>query len=253
MSRSHVSPLTQIGRDTSLNSGMYCDNHYVMCWAACKSLLAVRCDTPFWNMPLRGTGRLKRHYEARAHEALYLDRDKRVHLAPSFHRDAPAVVLHPRLGPARQQYRPTISPGTAQWTALKLKAPRSGAIIGTLKLLLGECDGYLLGQLGKKRSRGLELSNLGPFPVDNVEKPPAGAWGGAWTAIEVAFAQADPALSCALVINAAGAPHGGLGLVVSWGKGAVNVDLAQEFFTEFKAGVQALLSSADGKWGVVSG
>ncbi|KAI0675871.1 alcohol acetyltransferase [Trametes maxima] len=132
-------------------------------------------------------------------------------------------------------------------TALKREAPRSGAMVGTLKLLFGKYDGYLLGQLGKKRSGGLELSNLGPFPVDKVEKPPAGVWGGAWSANEVVFAQADPTLSCALVINAAGAPDGGLGLVVSWGKGAVDVDLAQEFFTGFKAGIQTLISSADGK------
>ncbi|KAI0642286.1 alcohol acetyltransferase [Trametes meyenii] len=132
-------------------------------------------------------------------------------------------------------------------TALKREAPRSGTMVGTLKLLFGKYDGYLLGQLGKKRSGGLELSNLGPFPVDKVEKPPAGAWGAGWSASEVVFAQADPTLSCALVINAAGAPDGGLGLVVSWGKGAVDMGLAQEFLTEFKAGVQALIASADGK------
>ncbi|OJT09789.1 hypothetical protein TRAPUB_13748 [Trametes pubescens] len=128
--------------------------------------------------------------------------------------------------------------------ALKREAPRSGSAVGLLKFVGGKYEQYLRGQLGKKRAAGLELSNIGPFPVAHLEKtaedaPPSSRWD----ADEVLFAQASATLGPALCLNVAGTPAGGFGVTVTYNKEAVDEALAEEFVEAFKAGVQGLLTS----------
>ncbi|KAI0642282.1 alcohol acetyltransferase [Trametes meyenii] len=122
---------------------------------------------------------------------------------------------------------------------LKREAPRSGQFAALLRLLFGKYDKHIRSQLGKKRGVGFELSNLGPFPVDIVSGQ------GPWTASRVIFVQSDATAGGAIVVNAAGAPDGGLGLTVTWGKASVQDALAQKFFDGFKDGVKALLAAAE--------
>ncbi|EIW58489.1 uncharacterized protein TRAVEDRAFT_29075 [Trametes versicolor FP-101664 SS1] len=128
--------------------------------------------------------------------------------------------------------------------ALKREAPRSGSAVGLLKFVGGKYEQYLRSQLGKKRAAGLELSNIGPFPVAHLEKtaedaPPSSRWD----ADEVLFAQASATLGPALCLNVAGTPAGGFGVTVTYNREAVDEALAEEFVEAFKAGVQGLLAS----------
>lgn len=128
--------------------------------------------------------------------------------------------------------------------ALKREAPRSGSAVGLLKFVGGKYEQYLRSQLGKKRAAGLELSNIGPFPVAHLEKPAEDAPPSSrWDADEVLFAQASATLGPALCLNVAGTPAGGFGVTVTYNKEAVDEALAEEFVEAFKAGVQGLLAS----------
>lgn len=141
--------------------------------------------------------------------------------------------------------RSSSDPSAFPWDAaaafsetLRREAPRSAPAMGMLKYVSGKYEEFLSGQMGKKRSAGLELSNVGPFP-----KLDAGADGASstWRIEEVLFAQANATVGSALKLNVAGTPAGGLGVTVTWGKGSVDDGFAEEFVREFDAGVKALL------------
>ncbi|KAI0372586.1 hypothetical protein BV20DRAFT_1034316 [Pilatotrama ljubarskyi] len=160
---------------------------------------------------------------------------------------------HPLLAP--QYSSSTISADHFPWAVaarltetLKREAPRSGSSIGLLKLLGGKYEQYLRGMLGKKRAAGLELSNLGPFPVNSLEKfaddaPPSSRWN----VREVLFAQADATLGAALLLNVAGSPTGGVGVTLTSNENAVDRAFAEKFFVDFGVGIQGLLASRDTK------
>ncbi|KAH9849937.1 alcohol acetyltransferase [Lenzites betulinus] len=126
--------------------------------------------------------------------------------------------------------------------ALRQEAPRGGASVGMLKFVDGKYAEYLRGQLGKKRSAGLELSNIGPFPVGLVEKPANGSSSSGWSLDEVLFAQANTTLGPALCLNVAGSPTGGFGVTITYSKDAVDGVLAEEFVAAFRSGIHDLLA-----------
>ncbi|KAI9062549.1 hypothetical protein FKP32DRAFT_802709 [Trametes sanguinea] len=128
---------------------------------------------------------------------------------------------------------------------LKEKAPSSAATIGLLKYLYGEYEKYLLGFLGKKRPAALELSNLGPFPVNHVETPVAS--GGSWSINEVFFAQALVTLGAAILLNVAGAESGAVGVTITWGKESVEDKFAYAFVDGLKNGIEGLLANPEGR------
>ncbi|KAI0738638.1 alcohol acetyltransferase [Daedaleopsis nitida] len=122
---------------------------------------------------------------------------------------------------------------------LKRGAPHSMHSVGMLKYLHGNYEGYLLGRLGGKRAAGLELSNLGAFPQ------PTQAGGdsvGPWKIGQMLFSQADATVGAALKLNVAGGGDGGLGVTVTWGKGAVDHELAEGFVKGFDEGLRALVA-----------
>ena len=88
------------------------------------------------------------------------------------------------------------------------------------------------------------MSNLGAFPASAVPTEPAGTESQTWRIGEVLFAQAGATLGAALKLNVVGTPAGGLGVSITWGKGAVEDELAEEFVREFEAGVRGLLGAA---------
>ncbi|KAI0352147.1 hypothetical protein OH77DRAFT_1428924 [Trametes cingulata] len=154
-----------------------------------------------------------------------------------------------------EHYSTTISADNFPWDvaarlteALRREAPRSGSSIGLLKLLGGKYEQYLRGMFGKKRAAGLELSNLGPFPVNSVEKlsddaPPSSRWNVG----EVLFAQGDATFGAALQLNVAGSPTGGVGVTLTSNEHAVDQAFAEKFFVQFHKGIQELLASRDAK------
>ncbi|KAI0704456.1 alcohol acetyltransferase [Cerioporus squamosus] len=121
---------------------------------------------------------------------------------------------------------------------LKRKLPHSARTVGMLKYLFGKYEEYFLGMLGKKRGSALELSNLGAFP-----EPPSTAKEGEevqWHIQEMFFVQADATLGAALKVNPVGTAAGGLGISITWGKGAVDDALAEEFVRAFDEGLRTL-------------
>ncbi|KAI0831832.1 alcohol acetyltransferase [Trametes gibbosa] len=127
--------------------------------------------------------------------------------------------------------------------ALRREAPRGGASVGLLKFVDGKYAEYLRGQLGKKRTTGLELSNIGPFPSSLVDKLANGSTNGCWSLDEVLFAQANTTLGPALCLNVAGSPSGGFGVTITYSKDAVDEVLGEDFVAAFSAGIQGLLAS----------
>ena len=124
--------------------------------------------------------------------------------------------------------------------ALKRKAPNSAPAVGMLKFLFGNYDATLLGRLGKKRAAALELSNLGPFP-----KAAEGQKADGWQIRELLFSQADATLGAAIKINTVGSPDGGVGIGITWGKGAVDDELAEAFTVAFNEGLRTLAVSKE--------
>ncbi|KAI0695045.1 alcohol acetyltransferase [Cerioporus squamosus] len=149
-------------------------------------------------------------------------------------------VYHPLLPPTSSS---TVSEESFPWdtaaaltATLRDVAPRSAPIVGMFKYLFGKYDEYCLGMLGKKRGAGLAVSNLGAFP-----EPPLKTGDDAqWRIQETLFAQADATLGAAVKVNAVGTAAGGLGVVITWGKGAVDDELAEEFVKAFDEGLRTL-------------
>ena len=148
-------------------------------------------------------------------------------------------VYHPLTHPA-----PTaVSKDTFPWdkasaltATLRRKLPGSARTIGLFKYINGKYDEYVLGQIGKKRGGALELSNLGAFP----EPPTKEGEEVEWRVQEMFFVQADATLGAALKVNAVGTGAGGLGISITWGKGAVDDEFAEEFVKAFDDGMKML-------------
>ncbi|KAI8996423.1 alcohol acetyltransferase [Trametes punicea] len=157
---------------------------------------------------------------------------------------------HHSLLPPSHKSAATVSVETFPWhlaadfsATLKREASRSVYLVGLLKYVLEGYEKYLLSFLGKKRPAALEISNLGPFPVDSVEKPSSP--GASWRIDEVIFAHTLPVTGAAFVMGVSGAESGGLGVTITWGKEAVDQDFAEAFVTGFAAGIQGLLASRE--------
>ncbi|RPD53367.1 hypothetical protein L226DRAFT_548512 [Lentinus tigrinus ALCF2SS1-7] len=124
---------------------------------------------------------------------------------------------------------------SALTATLRDEAPRSAPSVGMFKYLFGKYDDYCLGMLGKKRSAGLSVSNLGAFP-----DPSQAGEDAQWRIQETHFVQADATLGAALKVNAVGTAVGGLGISITWGSGAVDVELAEAFVKNFDEGLRML-------------
>lgn len=75
-----------------------------------------------------------------------------------------------------------------------------------------------------------EISNLGRVPPPFAPQPATRQESATkWKIRETVFAQANGALGAALKVNVTGTPEGGLGLTITWGVGAVDGELAEEF------------------------
>lgn len=135
----------------------------------------------------------------------------------------------------------------AQFSAALRTAVHAQArqVVGLLRFLVrfGLMDAYYTGALGKKREGSLEFSNLGRFPA-----PPADAEGkredAQWTVGNVYFAQCDAVKGAAVKNNIAGSPDGAVTVVHSWGKGAVDDELAETLVRDVKAAFARVLESS---------
>ncbi|KAI0629353.1 alcohol acetyltransferase [Trametes polyzona] len=134
---------------------------------------------------------------------------------------------------------------TSLTDALKREAPRSASAVGMLKFISGKYEQYLRGLLGKKRANGLELSNIGPFPVAHLDKPEGETTrpNGGWDIEQMFFIQSDATLGAAIMLNVAGAPGGAFGISVTSNKQAVDLEFLEEFVAGLDAGIRGLLAS----------
>ncbi|KAI0688962.1 alcohol acetyltransferase [Earliella scabrosa] len=137
-----------------------------------------------------------------------------------------------------------ISPDTFPWDnaaalteTLRRVAPNSARVLGMLKYAFGQYEKRIRREIGGQRAGALELSNLGAFPAVDVQD------AGSWRIREMVFAQADATVGPAFKLNTVGAPDGGLGVSITWGKGSVDQELAEEYVREFEKGLRALISS----------
>ncbi|RPD68575.1 hypothetical protein L226DRAFT_340104 [Lentinus tigrinus ALCF2SS1-7] len=153
------------------------------------------------------------------------------------------VSVHAVYHPLFRSPPATISKDTFPWekasaltATLKRKFPGSAHAIGLFKYLNGKYDEYILGMVGKKRPGALELSNLGAFP----EPPTKEGEEVEWHIQEMFFVQADATLGAALKVNPVGTAAGGLGISITWGKGAVDDEFAEEFVKAFDEGMRVL-------------
>ncbi|KAH9944961.1 alcohol acetyltransferase [Epithele typhae] len=140
-----------------------------------------------------------------------------------------------------------VSPASFPWAEatklgaeLKRARPEAAQRIGAIKYLFGKYDKHYLDKLGKKRSYGFELSNLGAFPKG--EKKDGTEEGGGWAIRELWFVQSDATLGAVVKLNLVGSPEGGLGISITWGKGAIGDEFAETWVKRFKEGMQALIA-----------
>ncbi|KAI0738622.1 alcohol acetyltransferase-domain-containing protein [Daedaleopsis nitida] len=121
---------------------------------------------------------------------------------------------------------------------LRRKAPRAGRHIGLIKFISGRYDEFIRGRLGKRRSAGLELSNIGAFPRTSAVASTADVQ---WSIRETLFTQADATTGGALKVYLVGSPTGGVGLTVSWPHSAVEDGLGEKFATAIDEGLHMLV------------
>ena len=118
-------------------------------------------------------------------------------------------------------------------SSLHASVGTSRELIGTLRYLVrfGAMKGFFTGMLGKKRSRTMELSNLGGF------KPASSPQGveDLWTITDAYFGQSNPVCGAAMKINVVGCPSGAINVVFTWGEGAIGAALADAFVTGMKS------------------
>ena len=124
-------------------------------------------------------------------------------------------------------------------SSLHQSVGKSRELVGTLRYLviLGAMKSFFTGMLGKKRSRTMELSNLGSFkPEDTASSDPEPTW----TIHNVYFGQSNPVCGAAMKINVVGCPTGGVNVVFTWGEGAIDAAVADAFVTGVKSEISAL-------------
>ncbi|KAF7791034.1 hypothetical protein EIP86_001993 [Pleurotus ostreatoroseus] len=114
-------------------------------------------------------------------------------------------------------------------------------VIGLIKFLFyGNPRDYWFGQLGKKRERTLEYSNLGRLAPSKDK--------GEWEIESMFFGQCDSIVGSAMKISIVGSPSGAVNTVFTWGEGAMDDAVADAFIAGFKAEFSSLLSQdPDGK------
>lgn len=118
---------------------------------------------------------------------------------------------------------------------LRTQATESRGGIGMLKYLFGNYAAYFTGKLDKKRTVGMELSNLGSYPSDGIELEKT------WRLEDVRFAQCDAVVGPAIKLNVAGAPTGGVSMTITFGEGAVSTSVVDKFAVKFLEAFKALL------------
>lgn len=128
-------------------------------------------------------------------------------------------------------------------TELRKKIETSPEIIGLFKFLYGRYQEFLEGQLGKKRSNGVVISNTGVFPLpEETRSSESFATGTEWRIDNVIWGQADATLGAAIKVNVVGSPSGSIGIAFTWGDGAVNTEFAEAFVEEFQDAVKVIIS-----------
>ncbi|KAJ8463954.1 hypothetical protein ONZ51_g9916 [Trametes cubensis] len=122
---------------------------------------------------------------------------------------------------------------------LKREAPKTPATIGVINALLANSrERYSLGLLGKKRGTTVLISNLGA--AKPVQRSSA---AHRWAITEAIFAQADSTTGAAFKFNVVGAPSGALGISVTSGSDALDVEFAAKCIDAFTQGLKALVDS----------
>lgn len=131
---------------------------------------------------------------------------------------------------------------TARTVAAELqeRVPGSSERLGVTRILLRfvSHESLLKDALGKKRTVGLGLSNLGRFPLreDYIRAEDA-----KWRLESVFFAQSDVVRGSAFKANVVGSPEGATNVTFSWGKTAIDQGLAETLVVEMKATLDNML------------
>lgn len=125
--------------------------------------------------------------------------------------------------------------------SLRKNVAKSREMPGLLKFLFGKYQKYFTDSLGKKRSLGLEQSNVGRWPGS----PPSP--DAKWNVDEVYFTQGDPVVGAAIKLNVAGWPSGAVGFTITWGEEAIEDEFAESFVKTFKAAVGSFVKQPETK------
>lgn len=129
---------------------------------------------------------------------------------------------------------------------LREAIPKTRNLAGMLKYIKKYEELYK-DTVGKKRSAGLEVSNLGAFKISQragaVKE--AGEVPFTWSIGRTYFAQDDGVLGAALKLSVTGDPEGAVNIVVSWGEGAIDTEFAESFVREYRALLASLAKGED--------
>ncbi|KAF7794308.1 hypothetical protein EIP86_005442 [Pleurotus ostreatoroseus] len=110
--------------------------------------------------------------------------------------------------------------------------------IGAMAYLFGHFEEYFTGMLGKKRESTFTISNIGKFPDDRKD----GVADREWKVGSMYFGQCDATAGAAIKLNIVGAPDGSLGITFTWGKGALDDDIAHSFLETVKTWTAELIA-----------
>ncbi|KAF8216830.1 alcohol acetyltransferase [Mycena galopus ATCC 62051] len=134
---------------------------------------------------------------------------------------------------------PLVNPNFS-WTAAaryaaKLRKQKSEARekIGMLRFLFGQYVPFLRTRLGRKRTNGFVLSNLGRFDAPAVE--------GAWNILNTVFAQCDVVIGAAFKLNVVCDPTGVLNVALTWGDHSIDSGFVESFLSQFQDAFYDLL------------
>lgn len=130
---------------------------------------------------------------------------------------------------------------------LRKSVKSSPEVVGLLRFLFGRYKEYFEGQLGQKRSHGVEISNLGVFPSEEAGSEGSSAVEAGWRVEDVFFGQNDAVVGPAVKVNVVGSPSGSVGITFTWGDGAVEGSFVEEFVKEFREAVEVILRKGEKK------